>query len=31
VRAVATAHEARLDARARPDGGMELTVELAQA
>jgi signal transduction histidine kinase len=30
VRAVATAHEARLDARARPDGGLELTVELAQ-
>jgi signal transduction histidine kinase len=30
VRAVATVHEARLDARARPDGGLELTVELAQ-
>ena len=30
VRAVATAHEARLDARARPDGGLELTVELTQ-
>jgi signal transduction histidine kinase len=31
VRAVATVHEARLDARARPGGGLELTVELAQA
>jgi signal transduction histidine kinase len=30
VRAIATVHEARLDARARPDGGLELTVELAQ-
>jgi signal transduction histidine kinase len=30
VRAVATVHEARLDARARPDGGLELTVELVQ-
>jgi signal transduction histidine kinase len=30
VRAVASMHEARLDARARPDGGLELTVELAQ-
>ena len=30
VRAVATVHGARLDARARPDGGLELTVELVQ-
>jgi signal transduction histidine kinase len=30
VRAVATMHDARLDARARPDGGLQLTVELAQ-
>jgi signal transduction histidine kinase len=30
VRAVATMHEARLDARARPAGGLEMTVELAQ-
>jgi signal transduction histidine kinase len=29
VRAIATMHEARLDARARPDGGLELSVELA--
>jgi signal transduction histidine kinase len=30
VRAVATVHKARLDARARPDGGLELTLELAK-
>jgi signal transduction histidine kinase len=31
VRAVATAHDARLDARARPDGGLTLLVELARS
>ena len=30
VRAVATAHDAHLDARARPDGGLTLLVELAR-
>jgi signal transduction histidine kinase len=31
VDAVATAHGARLDARARPEGGLEMTVEIAHA
>jgi K+-sensing histidine kinase KdpD len=31
VRAVATAHDAHLDARARPDGGLTLMVELARS
>jgi signal transduction histidine kinase len=30
VRAIASVHEARLDARARPGGGLEMTVELAR-